>query len=78
VRDTSIAERFIAEASRALRPNGGVYVVCNRFLRYEPILERLVKPVREVAGDRRYKVLLATMARHLQSAGDGGRDDRAR
>jgi 16S rRNA (guanine1207-N2)-methyltransferase len=78
VRDTSIAERFIAEASRALRPNGGVYVVCNRFLRYEPILERLVGPVREVAGDRRYKVLLATMARHLQSAGDGGRDDRAR
>ena len=38
VRDTSISERFIAEASRALRPNGAIYLVCNRFLRYEPIL----------------------------------------
>jgi 16S rRNA (guanine1207-N2)-methyltransferase len=77
-RDTSTAERFIAEASQALRPNGAIYLVCNRFLRYEPILERLVGPVREVAGDRQYKVLLATIAWRLQSAGDGGRDDRAR
>lgn len=57
--DTSIAERFIREASRALRPGGAVYVVCNRFLRYEPALERLVGPLREIAGDRQFKVLLA-------------------
>ena len=59
VHDASLAERFIAESSRALRPGGAMYVVCNRFLRYEPILQRLVGPVREVAGDPRFKVLLA-------------------
>jgi len=59
VHDTSIAERFVAEASRALRPGGAVYVVCNRFLRYEPTLERLIGPAREVAGDRQFKVLHA-------------------
>jgi len=58
-RDASLAERFIAESSRALRPGGAIYVVCNRFLRYEPTLERHVGPVREVAGDPRFKVLLA-------------------
>jgi 16S rRNA (guanine1207-N2)-methyltransferase len=57
--DTSLAERFIGAASKALRAGGRVYVVCNRFLRYEPALERLVGPVQEVAGDSRYKVLLA-------------------
>jgi 16S rRNA (guanine1207-N2)-methyltransferase len=57
--DTSIAERFVTEASQALRPGGSIYLVCNRFLRYEPTLERLVGPVREVAGDRQFKVLLA-------------------
>ena len=59
IQDTSLAERFIAEASRALRAGGSIYVVCNRFLRYEPTLERLVGPVQEVAGASRYKVLLA-------------------
>jgi 16S rRNA (guanine1207-N2)-methyltransferase len=60
VHDTSIAERFVAEAGAALRRGGSMYVVCNRFLRYEPVLERLVGPVREAAGDRQFKVLLAT------------------
>ena len=59
VHDASIAERFIAESSRALRAGGAIYLVCTRFLRYEPILERLFGPVREVAGDRRFKVLMA-------------------
>jgi 16S rRNA (guanine1207-N2)-methyltransferase len=57
--DSSIADRFVAAAAGALRPGGAVYLVCNRFLRYEPTLERLVGPVREVAGDTRFKVLLA-------------------
>jgi 16S rRNA (guanine1207-N2)-methyltransferase len=63
VHDRSLAERFVAEASRALRPGGAVYVVCNRFLRYEPTIQRLVGPVTEVAGDRRFKVLLARLPR---------------
>ena len=57
--DLAVGERFVAEASRALRPGGTIYVVCNRFLRYEPTVERLVGAVREVAGDRQYKVLMA-------------------
>jgi 16S rRNA (guanine1207-N2)-methyltransferase len=57
--DASLAERFITEAARALVPGGSIYVVCNRFLRYEPILERLAGSVREVAGDRQFKVLLS-------------------
>jgi 16S rRNA (guanine1207-N2)-methyltransferase len=59
VHDASIAKRFIREASGALRPGGAIYVVCNRFLRYEPTLERLVGPVREITGDRQFKALLA-------------------
>jgi 16S rRNA (guanine1207-N2)-methyltransferase len=65
--DVALGERFIAEAGRVLLPGGIVYVVCNRFLRYEPTLERHVGGarggVREVAGDRQYKVLLARRPR---------------
>jgi 16S rRNA (guanine1207-N2)-methyltransferase len=61
--DVALGERFIAEASGALLPGGIIYVVCNRFLRYEPTLEQHVGPVREVAGDRQYKVLLARRRR---------------
>lgn len=56
--DAALAERFMTEAAGALLPGGHLYVVCNRFLRYERTLERLVGPVREVAGDRQFKVLL--------------------
>ena len=79
--DRSIAERFLAEASAALRPGGTIYVVCSRFLRYEPTLERLVGPVREAAGDRHFKVLTARSPAPrpggLQSARHGGRHGRA-
>jgi 16S rRNA (guanine1207-N2)-methyltransferase len=56
--DAALAERFMTEAAGALLPGGRLYVVCSRFLRYEPTLERLVGPVREVTGDRQFKVLL--------------------
>lgn len=57
--DRSLGERFIRAGGDALRPGGTIYVVCNRFLRYEPTLEQVAGPVRELAGDRRYKVLAA-------------------
>jgi 16S rRNA (guanine1207-N2)-methyltransferase len=60
VQDRSLAERFITEAGAALRPGGSIYVVCNRFLAYEPTLERAIGRVREIAGDRQFKVLTAT------------------
>jgi 16S rRNA (guanine1207-N2)-methyltransferase len=73
--DVTVAERFASEASQALRPSGRMYVVCNRFLRYEPTLARLVGPAREVAGDARFKVLLAE--RRVGPAGTMTRRDRA-
>jgi 16S rRNA G1207 methylase RsmC len=57
--DRGLAERFLAGASAALRPGGRLWVVCNRFLPYERTLTQLLGAVREVAGDRSYKVLLA-------------------
>jgi 16S rRNA (guanine1207-N2)-methyltransferase len=57
---TAIARAFIADAARALRPAGRFYLVANRFLPYEPNIEAAFGNVREVAGDGRYKVLLAT------------------
>jgi 16S rRNA (guanine1207-N2)-methyltransferase len=54
---TAIAERFIREAAQVLRPHGRFYLVANRFLKYEPILRACFRDVREVGGDKRYKVL---------------------
>jgi 16S rRNA (guanine1207-N2)-methyltransferase len=56
---TAIARRFIADAARALRCGGRFYLVANRFLPYEGDVEATFGNLREVAGDRRYKVLLA-------------------
>ena len=74
--DTSLGERFLTEASAALRPGGAIFVVCNRFLRYEPTIERLVGPVREVAGDRQFKVLTAQRAVTRTHRAPGGSPDR--
>jgi 16S rRNA G1207 methylase RsmC len=54
-----VAARFIAEAATCIAPGGRLYVVANRFLAYEPIARASFAEVREVAGDERYKVLLA-------------------
>lgn len=55
-----IAYQFINDACRVLRPGGRLYLVANRFLAYEDLLRRQFGGVREVAGDSRFKVLLAT------------------
>lgn len=54
-----IARRFIAGAAASLAPGGRFYLVANRFLSYEGELRARFGEVREVAGDARYKVLLA-------------------
>jgi 16S rRNA (guanine1207-N2)-methyltransferase len=54
-----IAQQFIASAPRALAPGGRFLLVANRFLAYERDLREAFGDVREVAGDGRYKVLLA-------------------
>ena len=58
VQDSALGERFLTEASAALRPGGQLWVVCNRFLPYERTLTQLLGAPREVAGDRSYKVLM--------------------
>jgi 16S rRNA (guanine1207-N2)-methyltransferase len=54
-----IAHRFITTAASALRPGGRLYLVANRFLPYERALRDAFRDLREIAGDRHYKVLLA-------------------
>jgi 16S rRNA (guanine1207-N2)-methyltransferase len=54
-----VAERFMREAAQVLRPKGRLYVVANRFLKYEPVLQNHFSRVAEVGGNTRYKVLLA-------------------
>ena len=57
IQTTAIAERFIREAAKVLRPRGRFYLVANRFLKYEPTMRECFKIVEEVAGDKRFKVL---------------------
>ena len=56
-----VAERFIHDAAHVLQPQGRMYMVANRFLKYEHVLRTYFKQVEEVAGDTRYKVLRSTV-----------------
>jgi 16S rRNA (guanine1207-N2)-methyltransferase len=59
IQTTQTAVRFIYDASQVLVPRGRFYLVANRFLKYEPTLRDCFDLVEEIAGDARYKVLLA-------------------
>jgi len=59
IQTTEIGERFIREAAQVLRPRGRLYLVANRFLKYEPRLQTCFQSVGEVGGNTRYKVLRA-------------------
>jgi 16S rRNA (guanine1207-N2)-methyltransferase len=54
-----LARTFIATAVNALSNQGRLYLVANRFLPYEQAMRDAFGNVSEIAGDRRYKVLLA-------------------
>jgi 16S rRNA (guanine1207-N2)-methyltransferase len=62
IQTIEIGTRFIREAARVLRPRGRLYVVANRFLKYEPTLRACFQIVEEVGGNTRYKVLRAANA----------------
>jgi 16S rRNA (guanine1207-N2)-methyltransferase len=59
IQTTEIGERFIREAAQVLRPRGRLYLVANRFLKYETTLRAYFQTVEEVGGNTRYKVLRA-------------------
>ena len=59
IQTTSIAERFIRESAQVLHPGGHLYLVANRFLKYEPTIRDAFGNVIEVEGNSRYKVLKA-------------------
>ncbi len=56
------ALRFIREAHEVLAARGRLYLVANRFLRYEPAMQEAFGAVTTLREDARYKVLLAERA----------------
>lgn len=51
---------FIAAAARVLAPGGRLWLVANRHLPYETALSRQFREVREIGGDKGFKVLGAS------------------
>ena len=51
---------FITAAAAALAPQGALWLVANRQLPYEAALTRLFREVREIGGDKGFKVLSAS------------------
>lgn len=68
VESRRLAAHFIAAAAARLVPDGRLYLVANRFLAYEPVARAHFAEVTEVAGDPRYKVLLARHPRATPAA----------
>lgn len=57
--DTSMTEQFLREARRHLLPGGEMRLVANRFLPYQPLLERCVGKCQVLYEDRRFAVYQA-------------------
>ncbi|WP_435594115.1 class I SAM-dependent methyltransferase [Proluteimonas luteida] len=58
-----IGRAFIAAAAAALRPGGALWLVANRHLPYEEVLDARFGEVREVASSGAFKVIHAVRAR---------------
>lgn len=57
--DFATALAFLYGSTQVLRPGGRLFVVANRFLKYEPWLEQMFASVETVYLDNRFKVLKA-------------------
>lgn len=57
--EPAIGEAFIRAAAKMLAPSGQLWMVANRHLPYEGVLQDSFQQVEAVAGDTRFKVLLA-------------------
>ncbi|MBN1580255.1 MAG: class I SAM-dependent methyltransferase [Anaerolineae bacterium] len=57
--DYSVAHQFIQDAACVLNPKGRLYLVANRFIRYEHQMEQVFQDVRVAYEDNRFRVLFA-------------------
>ena len=57
--DVDLGREFLTTAATALKRNGKLYLVANRQLPYEPLLDSLRLSWRKVAEDGTYKVIFA-------------------
>lgn len=57
--DTSMTERFLAQAAHHLLPGGELRLVANSFLPYEHLIQQFIGPCRVVARDNRFTVYSA-------------------
>ena len=63
IQSTAVVEGFVAEAPAHLRPGGRLYLVANRFRRYESLFPDAFERPEAVAETSRYRVLRATIGR---------------
>ncbi len=64
--DPGLGRAFIAAAAAMLKPSGRLWLVANRHLPYEAEAQKLFQSVTEIAGDNRFKVLLAAKPRRAR------------
>ena len=75
--DPSLGLRFIAAAARALKKDGQLWLVANKQLPYEPLLDELFVEVQSVVQTAGYKVLHAQGVQPKAHA-SGGKSRRSR
>ncbi|HZY42281.1 MAG TPA: methyltransferase, partial [Anaerolineae bacterium] len=56
--DYAVAKQFVIDAARVLKPGGKLWLVANRFLRYERELADRFAEVRVAYEDNRFRVLV--------------------
>lgn len=54
--DYRVVEEFFREAARHLKKNGSLLIVANRFLKYQPLIEKHVGQTRILAENKSYRV----------------------
>ena len=67
--EPALGEAFLRNAARILTPSGRLWLVANRHLPYERTLAEIFSRTEEVAGDRSFKVLLASGAKSAPRRG---------
>jgi len=69
--DYNVAHQFIRDAARVLQRRGRLYVVANRFIRYEDPLREHFYEVSVAYEDNLYRVLLATRPKKMAKESKG-------